>query len=193
MEKEKQVLLCYVKAAREHSVLRQPHYRVNLLPTQTKVHRNNHGTRKKRKSKNNKSKTKGKEIDYGDQENTSHYVSKIVVDDATHCLKLRVRSCNPKKSQELKELNSTPVPPERTRSRKAKQPRRYNRELESLAEMENMDGDMNEVENKSTKPVRLMRLRYFMIKPPFTCSSRWTQEYVGSNAMHDTHLAKFDL
>ena len=59
--------------------------------------------------------------------------------------------------------------------------------------MENMDGDMNEVENMSTKPVRLMRLRYFMIQPPFACSSRWTQEYVGSNAMHDTHLAKFDL
>ncbi|CAB3981510.1 Hypothetical predicted protein [Paramuricea clavata] len=137
VDKEKEVLLNFIKATKEYPALRQPHYRINLTPTQTKL-RKNVGTRKKRKSKKHAShKTKGKTNEDGDQENTSHYVSKIVVDDATHCLKLRVRSC--KKSQELKENNSS-VPPERTRSRKAKQPRRYTRSLESLTENINGDG-----------------------------------------------------
>ena len=148
MEKEKKILLSFAKATKEYPVLRQPHYTINLAPNQTKF-RKNFGTRKKRKSKKHSShKTKGKpsvELDH-DQENTGHYVSKIVVDDATHCLKLRVKSC--KKSQEAKENTA-----ERTRSRKAKQPRRYNRDLETLTEHINGDG----AENPNV--VRLLMIR----------------------------------
>ena len=150
VEKEKQILLSFAKATKEYPVLRQPHYTINLAPYQTKF-RKNFGTRKKRKSKKHSShKTKGKtsvELEH-DQENTGHYVSKIVVDDATHCLKLRVKSC--KKGQEVKENTA-----ERTRSRKAKQPRRFNRELETLTEHINSDGvenpkvESNDARNKT--------------------------------------------
>jgi hypothetical protein len=151
VDKEKEVLLNFIKATKEYPALRQPHYRINLTPTQTKL-RKNVGTRKKRKSKKHASrKTKGKTNEDGDQENTSHYVSKIVVDDATHCLKLRVRSC--KKSQELKENNSS-VPPERARSRKAKQPRRYTRSLESLTENINGDGMENPKVVRDDDPIQ---------------------------------------
>ena len=148
MEKEKQVLLKFLKATTEYPALRQPHYKINLTATQTKV-RKNSGSRKKRKHKKHSSHSSHKterindEIN-GDQENTGHYVSKIVVDDATHCLKLRVRSC--KKNQELKE-NNIDVP-ERARSRKPKQPRRWpGRNIEFLTEKVN--GDSNGIDNKS--------------------------------------------
>ena len=143
VEKEKQILLSFAKATKEYPVLRQPHYTINLAPHQTKF-RKNFGTRKKRKSKKHSShKTKAKtsvEFEH-DQENTGHYVSKIVVDDATHCLKLRVKSC--KKSQEAKENTA-----ERTRSRKAKQPRRYNRDLETLTQHISGEVESNDERNK---------------------------------------------
>ena len=145
VEKEKEILSKFIKATKEYPALVQPHYRINL--TQTKL-RKNFGTRKKRKNKkraSHKTKAKTSEDLRDDQENTGHYVSKIVVDDATHCLKLRVRSC--KKGQE-----SSSIPPERTRSRKAKQPRRYNRSVEALAEIEYMNGDG--MENIYPKGVR---------------------------------------
>ena len=136
VEKEKQILLKFANAMQEYPILRQPHYTINMRRNQTKLHKN-FGTRKKRKNKKHGShKTKAKtsvEVE-SDQENTGHYVSKIVVDDATHCLKLRVRSC--KKNQDSKENTA-----ERVRSRKAKQPRRYNRNMETLTEHVNGDGE----------------------------------------------------
>lgn len=139
-----------MKATKEYPALKQPHYRINLAaPTRTNV-RKSFGTHKKRKNKKHAShKTKGKTKEDHNGEH-GHYVSKIVVDDATHCLKLRVRSC--KKSQgELRESNS--MVPERARSRKAKQPRRYiNKSLESLTEMENLNDD--DIENEWPQLVR---------------------------------------
>lgn len=136
-----------MKATKEYPALRQPHYRINLpAPTQTKLRKSSTARKKRKNRKHSSHKTKGKtkNDENREQENNGHYVSKIVVDDATHCLKLRVRSC--KKSQgELKENNS--VVPDRARSRKAKQPRRYvNKSLEYLTEMEKLDGDNTENE-----------------------------------------------
>ena len=141
-----------MKATTEYPALRQPHYRINLAAPMGTNLRKSFGAHKKRKKKHASHKTKGKtkEDHNGEQDNAGHYVSKIVVDDATHCLKLRVRSC--RKSQgELKESNS--VVPERARSRKAKQPRRYiNKSLESLTEMENFNDD--DIENEWPQVVR---------------------------------------
>lgn len=149
MDKEKQVLQKFIKATKEYPVLRQPHYKINLAPAQTRL-RMKMPSRKKRKVKNKVShKPKGK-TDEGNEENTGHYVSKIVVDDDTHSLKLRVRSCHPKKSHELKEHNGIGLP-EKSRSRKAKQPRRYIGSLEA----ENINGkDEHGMEEQFVKVVR---------------------------------------
>ena len=122
IEKEKEVLLRFLEASKEHVQLRD---KVNLAPMQTKLLKNNEIKRKTKKNKRkHSSSTKIKNISRAvggeDGENRTHYVSKIVVDDTTQSLKLSFKPCNVKKSS----FNDEEERNERARPRKLKRPRR---------------------------------------------------------------------
>lgn len=141
IDKEKQVLLKFVEVTKGDLL---PYYKLNTLPMQsghkTKALKNCGG--RKRQKRKNKRKHSSPKIKHGpspksgvhqDEENVengAHYVSKIVVDDNARSLKLSLKSCNPKKSSsscEFKENDWATKQKERTRSRKAKRPRRVYR------------------------------------------------------------------